>query len=32
MGKLLVVGALLIGGNLIASRALSGGLDGVRRD
>ncbi|MEH0573712.1 monovalent cation/H+ antiporter complex subunit F [Streptomyces sp. B21-108] len=32
MDKLLVVGALLIGGNLIASRALSGGLDGVRRD
>ncbi|SHH57929.1 monovalent cation/H+ antiporter complex subunit F [Streptomyces sp. 3214.6] len=32
MGKLLVVGALLIGGNLIASRALSGGLDGVRHD
>ncbi|MFI5794499.1 monovalent cation/H+ antiporter complex subunit F [Streptomyces sp. NPDC051677] len=32
MGKLLVVGALLIGGNVVASRALSGGLDGVRRD
>jgi multisubunit Na+/H+ antiporter MnhF subunit len=29
--KLLVVGALLIGGNLVASRALSGGIAGVRR-
>ncbi|GGW46253.1 hypothetical protein GCM10010503_23700 [Streptomyces lucensis JCM 4490] len=28
--KLLVVGALLIGGNVIASRALSGGFQGVR--
>ena len=28
--KLLVIGALLIGGNLIASRALSGGMRGVR--
>lgn len=31
MVKLLVVGALLIGGNLVASRALSGGVRGVRR-
>ncbi|MDN0197706.1 monovalent cation/H+ antiporter complex subunit F [Streptomyces sp. S.PNR 29] len=30
-GKLLVVGALLIGGNLVAARALSGGIAGVRR-
>ncbi|MEU3841301.1 MrpF/PhaF family protein [Streptomyces sp. NPDC028635] len=30
MVKLLVVGALLIAGNLIASRALSGGITGVR--
>ncbi|MGM9469690.1 MrpF/PhaF family protein [Streptomyces murinus] len=30
MVKLLVIGALLIGGNLIASRALSGGFRGVR--
>ncbi|AWT46915.1 MULTISPECIES: monovalent cation/H+ antiporter complex subunit F [Streptomyces] len=30
LGKLLVTGALLIGGNLIASRALSGGFGGVR--
>ena len=30
MVKLLVVGALLIGGNVIASRALSGGFHGVR--
>ncbi|MGC0327929.1 multisubunit Na+/H+ antiporter MnhF subunit [Streptomyces sp. SAI-170] len=29
--KLLVTGALLIGGNLIASRALAGGFRGVRR-
>jgi multisubunit Na+/H+ antiporter MnhF subunit len=29
--KLLVVGALLIGGNLTASRALSGGFTGSRR-
>lgn len=29
--KLLVVGALLIGGNLVASRALSGGFPGIRR-
>ncbi|MEV8433765.1 monovalent cation/H+ antiporter complex subunit F [Streptomyces sp. HUAS 31] len=28
--KLLVTGALLIGGNLVASRALSGGIAGVR--
>ncbi|MFF4969253.1 monovalent cation/H+ antiporter complex subunit F [Streptomyces sp. NPDC001037] len=32
MVKLLVTGALLIGGNLIASRALSGGFEGVRGD
>jgi multisubunit Na+/H+ antiporter MnhF subunit len=31
MVKLLVVGALLIGGNLVASRALSGGYAGSRR-
>ncbi|UXY31426.1 MrpF/PhaF family protein [Streptomyces sp. HUAS TT20] len=31
MVKLLVVGALLVGGNLVASRALSGGFRGVRR-
>jgi hypothetical protein len=30
LGKVLVTGALLIGGNLIASRALSGGFGGVR--
>ncbi|MGW4565903.1 MrpF/PhaF family protein [Streptomyces sp. NPDC004561] len=30
MVKLLVIGALLIGGNLIASRALGGGFRGVR--
>ncbi|MFE6617831.1 monovalent cation/H+ antiporter complex subunit F [Streptomyces sp. NPDC057740] len=30
MAKLLLVGALLIGGNLVASRALSGGIAGVR--
>ena len=30
MVKLLVVGALLIGGNVIASRALAGGFRGVR--
>ncbi|MGI5380168.1 monovalent cation/H+ antiporter complex subunit F [Streptomyces sp. CA-251387] len=30
MVKLLVTGALLIGGNIVASRALSGGLAGVR--
>ncbi|MET8245132.1 MrpF/PhaF family protein [Streptomyces sp. NPDC005202] len=30
MVKLLVVGALLIGGNVIASRALSGGFQAVR--
>ncbi|MFF5858795.1 MrpF/PhaF family protein [Streptomyces sp. NPDC012751] len=30
MVKLLVTGALLIGGNLIASRALTGGFQGVR--
>jgi len=30
MVKLLVTGALLIGGNVIASRALSGGFEGVR--
>ncbi|MEV5551273.1 monovalent cation/H+ antiporter complex subunit F [Streptomyces sp. NPDC052309] len=29
--KLLVVGALLVGGNLLASRALSGGMTGARR-
>jgi multisubunit Na+/H+ antiporter MnhF subunit len=32
MVKLLVIGALLIGGNVIASRAVSGGFQGVRRD
>ncbi|MCX4885756.1 MULTISPECIES: MrpF/PhaF family protein [unclassified Streptomyces] len=31
MAKLLVIGALLISGNLVASRALSGGVRGVRR-
>ncbi|MGW3098363.1 MrpF/PhaF family protein [Streptomyces sp. NPDC001102] len=31
MVKLLVIGALLIGGNIVASRALSGGFRGVRR-
>ncbi|MBK3572528.1 hypothetical protein JHN63_01555 [Streptomyces sp. MBT65] len=31
LAKLLVVGALLIGGNLTASRALSGGFAGSRR-
>ncbi|MEU7057193.1 monovalent cation/H+ antiporter complex subunit F [Streptomyces sp. NPDC046197] len=31
MVKLLVIGTLLIGGNLIGSRALSGGFAGVRR-
>ncbi|MHC3467263.1 monovalent cation/H+ antiporter complex subunit F [Streptomyces sp. 7R007] len=31
MVKLLVIGALLIGGNIVASRALSGGFKGVRR-
>ncbi|MGV9993789.1 MrpF/PhaF family protein [Streptomyces sp. NPDC003374] len=31
MVKLLVVGALLVGGNLVASRALSGGFPGVGR-
>ncbi|MFI9245372.1 monovalent cation/H+ antiporter complex subunit F [Streptomyces sp. NPDC053086] len=30
MVKLLVIGALLIGGNVIASRALAGGIRGVR--
>jgi hypothetical protein len=30
--KLLVIGALLIGGNLTASRALAGGFTGSRRD
>ncbi|WP_369221032.1 monovalent cation/H+ antiporter complex subunit F [Streptomyces sp. R39] len=30
MAKLLVIGALLISGNVVASRALSGGLRGVR--
>ncbi|MFE8945080.1 MrpF/PhaF family protein [Streptomyces sp. NPDC007856] len=30
MAKLLVIGALLISGNVIASRALSGGFRGVR--
>lgn len=30
MAKLLLVGALLIGGNIVASRALSGGIAGVR--
>ncbi|MEU1707466.1 monovalent cation/H+ antiporter complex subunit F [Streptomyces sp. NPDC005706] len=30
MVKLLVTGALLIGGNIVASRALSGGFEGVR--
>ncbi|MFG2357144.1 monovalent cation/H+ antiporter complex subunit F [Streptomyces sp. NPDC048521] len=30
MVKLLVIGALLIGGNVIAARALSGGFQGVR--
>ncbi|WP_086730627.1 monovalent cation/H+ antiporter complex subunit F [Streptomyces carpinensis] len=32
MVKLLVIGALLVGGNLLASRALSGGFPGVSRD
>ncbi|MFJ1967910.1 monovalent cation/H+ antiporter complex subunit F [Streptomyces sp. NPDC087903] len=32
MAKLLFVGALLIGGNLVASRALSGGFREVPRD
>ncbi|MFL6000775.1 MAG: monovalent cation/H+ antiporter complex subunit F [Streptomyces sp.] len=31
MAKLLVVGALLIGGNVVASRALSGGFPELRR-
>lgn len=31
MVKLLIVGALLVGGNLLASRALSGGFPGVSR-
>jgi multisubunit Na+/H+ antiporter MnhF subunit len=31
MAKLLATGALLIGGNIVASRALSGGFGGVRR-
>ncbi|MBW8821641.1 MAG: hypothetical protein JF598_26390, partial [Streptomyces sp.] len=31
MAKLLVVGVLLIGGNLVASRALSGGFPELRR-
>ena len=31
MVKLLVIGALLIGGNVVASRALSGGFRGVGR-
>jgi multisubunit Na+/H+ antiporter MnhF subunit len=31
MAKLLVIGALLIGGNLVASRALSGGVAGSGR-
>jgi multisubunit Na+/H+ antiporter MnhF subunit len=31
MVKLLVVGALMIGGNVVASRALSGGFRGIRR-
>ena len=31
MAKLLVIGALLIGGNLVASRALSGGFAASRR-
>ncbi|MEU6258451.1 MrpF/PhaF family protein [Streptomyces sp. NPDC047043] len=31
MVKLLVIGALLISGNVVASRALSGGFRGVRR-
>ncbi|MER5748713.1 monovalent cation/H+ antiporter complex subunit F [Streptomyces sp. NPDC002088] len=31
MAKLLVIGALLIGGNVIASRALAGGFGRVRR-
>ncbi|MEY9996614.1 multisubunit Na+/H+ antiporter MnhF subunit [Streptomyces sp. V4I8] len=30
MAKLLLVGALLIGGNVVATRALSGGIAGVR--
>ncbi|MEU2283306.1 monovalent cation/H+ antiporter complex subunit F [Streptomyces sp. NPDC013178] len=30
-GKLLLTGALLIGGNVVASRALAGGFRGVRR-
>ncbi|MFS4096945.1 MrpF/PhaF family protein [Streptomyces sp. AF1A] len=30
MVKLLVIGALLIGGNLVASRAMAGGFRGVR--
>lgn len=30
MVKLLVTGALLIGGNVIAARALAGGFRGVR--
>jgi len=31
MAKLLVIGALLISGNVIASRALSGGIRGADR-
>ncbi|MGV9351367.1 monovalent cation/H+ antiporter complex subunit F [Streptomyces spiralis] len=31
MVKLLIVGALLVGGNLLASRAMSGGFPGVSR-
>ncbi len=31
MAKILVIGALLIGGNVVASRALAGGFRGVRR-
>ncbi|MFJ6912365.1 MrpF/PhaF family protein [Streptomyces sp. NPDC101133] len=30
--KLLVIGVLLVGGNLVASRALAGGMQEVRRD
>jgi multisubunit Na+/H+ antiporter MnhF subunit len=32
LAKVLVVGVLLIGGNLVASRALTGGYPGGRRD
>ncbi|MFF6996777.1 monovalent cation/H+ antiporter complex subunit F [Streptomyces sp. NPDC008313] len=32
MVKLLIVGVLLVGGNLVASRALSGGLEGTEEN